>query len=82
MLAAGSYYPYSCRPRTCAAQLANQDNYFFVDVQSRGCYPAYALKHLERHGIDVGMTQEDERIHAEHGRLHLLQLLFHALLRG
>ena len=66
MLAAGSYYPYSCKPEDVReAQLRNQDNYFFVDVQSRGCYPAYALKHLERHGIDVGMTVEDERILAE-----------------
>ena len=66
MLAAGSYYPYSCRPEDVrAAQLENQDNYFFVDVQSRGYYPAYALKKLEREGIDVGMTEEDKRILAE-----------------
>ena len=66
MLAAGSYYPYSCRPSDVrAAQLDNQDNYFFVDVQSRGYYPAYALKKLERLGIDVGMTEEDEKILAE-----------------
>lgn len=39
MLAAGSYYPYSCRPGDVRqAQLDNQDNYFFVDVQSRGYY--------------------------------------------
>ena len=66
MLAAGSYYPYSCRPEDVrAAQLANQDNYFFVDVQSRGYYPSYALKKLEREGIDVGMTDEDKQILAE-----------------
>ena len=44
------------------AQLDNQDNYFFVDVQSRGYYPAYAVKKLERLGIDVGMTDEDREI--------------------
>ncbi len=66
MLAAGSYYPYSCRPEDVrAAQLANQDNYFFVDVQSRGYYPSYALKKLEHEGIDVGMTDEDKQILAE-----------------
>ena len=66
MLAAGSYYPYSCDPEDVrAAQLANQDNYFFVDVQSRGYYPAYALKKLERAGIDVGMTDEDRQVLAE-----------------
>ncbi len=65
MLAAGSYYPYSCRPGDVrAAQVDNQENYFFVDVQSRGHYPAYALKKLERKGIDVGMTDEDKEVMA------------------
>ena len=33
MLAAGTYYPYSCRPGDVRqAQLDNQQNYFFVDV--------------------------------------------------
>lgn len=63
MLAAGTYYPYSCRPEDVrAAQIKNQENYFFVDVQSRGRYPGYALKMLERDGIDVGMTEEDAHI--------------------
>ncbi len=66
MLAAGTFYPYSCRPEDVrAAQLMNQENYFFVDVQSRGYYPAYALKKLEREGIDVGITDEDRQILAE-----------------
>ena len=66
MLAAGSYYPYSCRPEDVrAAQVKNQENYFFVDVQARGAYPGYALKMLEREGIDVGMTEEDRRVLAE-----------------
>ena len=66
MLAAGTVYPYSCRPEDVReAQVKNQENYFFVDVQSRGSYPNYAKKFLERHGIDVGMTEEDERILAE-----------------
>lgn len=66
MLAAGSYYPYSCNPADVRdAQLRNQENYFFVDVQARGHYPAYALRRFEREGIDVGMTTEDEKILAE-----------------
>ena len=66
MLAAGSYYPYSCNPADVReAQLKNQENYFFVDVQARGHYPAYALRKFEREGIDVGMTAEDERVLAE-----------------
>ena len=66
MLAAGSYYPYSCDPADVRdAQVKNQENYFFVDVQARGHYPAYALRKFEREGIDVGMTAEDEKILAE-----------------
>ncbi len=66
MLAAGSYYPYSCNPADVRdAQLRNQENYFFVDVQARGHYPAFALRRFEREGIDVGMTAEDEKILAE-----------------
>ena len=66
MLAAGSYYSYSCRPEDVrAAQVKNQEDLFFVDVQARGHYPGYALKMLELEGIDVGMTAEDERILAE-----------------
>ena len=65
MLAAGTYYPYSCRPAMCASPARQPDNYFFVDVQSRGYYPAYAVKKLERLGIDVGMTDEDREIPAD-----------------
>ncbi len=63
MLVAGTYYPYSCCPGDVRqAQLDNQNNYFFVDVQSRGHYPANAVKKLERLGIDVGMTDDDREI--------------------
>ena len=63
MLAAGAYYPYSCRPEDVRlAQIEAQKNFFFIDVQSRGYYPAYALKMLERRHIDIGMTAEDEAI--------------------
>src|SRR5690625_5114172 len=51
MLAAGQFYPHSPDPKDVReAQVANQGNYFFVDVQSRGEYPNYALKELERKG--------------------------------
>ena len=37
MFAAGSAYPYTCRPEDVwEALLTDQENYFFVDVQSRG----------------------------------------------
>ena len=63
MLAAGTYYPYSCDPNDVFdAQVHNQSNYFFIDVQSRGYYPAYALKHLERANIHLDITEEDKKI--------------------
>ena len=63
MLAAGNYYPYTCHPNDVfKAMNADRANYFFIDVQSRGEYPRYALKHFEREKIDVGMTAEDIKV--------------------
>lgn len=67
MLAAGSYYPYSCKPEDVwAAMGSDRENYFFIDVQSRGEYPAYALKELERKGIEIQMAEGDLEILKEH----------------
>jgi len=67
MLAAGKYYPNTPHPRDVrAAQEADHENYFFIDVQSRGEYPAYALKELEREGIEIEMTEEDKALLKEH----------------
>ncbi len=66
MLAAGQYYPYSCDPEDVLTALQkNRENYFFIDVQSRGKYPEYALKLFEREGYDIGITEEDQRLLAE-----------------
>lgn len=63
MLAAGEYYPASMKPEDIfAAQKANRDNYFFVDVQARGYYPNYKLKEYERLGIMPEMKEEDAKI--------------------
>lgn len=60
MLAAGDYYPYSSNPDdVLAAQKANQENFFFLDVQSRGEYPRWALKKFEQSGLNIDMTKED-----------------------
>lgn len=67
MLAAGQYYAYTCDPKDQLEALKkNRDNYFFIDVQSRGEYPPYALKFFEQKGYDIGITEEDEKILAEH----------------
>ncbi len=63
MFAAGSAYPYSCRPEDVwEALVTDQENYFFVDVQARGYYPAYARKRLERRGILPAIEPGDEEI--------------------
>ena len=52
MLAAGQTYPYSCAPEDVwKAMGKDRENYFFIDVQARGEYPAYAKKFFEREGI-------------------------------
>lgn len=61
MLAAGQYYPYSCEPRDVyKAMECDRDNYFFIDAQVRGEYPIWAKKRMERAGIQIHITEEDE----------------------
>ncbi|HAH62921.1 MAG TPA: 6-phospho-beta-glucosidase, partial [Treponema sp.] len=63
MLAAGQYYPLTCRPDDVWAALGeDRRNYFFIDVQSRGYYPAYALKTLEQKGITLPLLAGDSEI--------------------
>lgn len=63
MLAAGQFYPYSCDPADVwDALLKDRNNYFFIDVQSRGEYPPYAKKFLERNGIVLEMGEHDEML--------------------
>lgn len=60
MLAAGITYANTCAPEDVfMAMTKDRDNYFFIDVQSRGEYPAYALKKLEHLGIQVQMEEGD-----------------------
>lgn len=63
MLAAGNTYPYSCNPKDVWQSMEkDRENYFFIDVQSRGEYPAYALKSLERKGIRIRMEEGDAEL--------------------
>ena len=67
MIAAGQYYPNTPNPADVRqAQKDNQENYFFIDVQSRGEYPAYALKQLEREGIEIPFEEGDKELLKEH----------------
>ena len=63
MLAGGNNYPYSCRPEDYhKAIIQDHEGYFFIDVQARGYYPAYAKKKFERENIIIKMESEDEEI--------------------
>lgn len=63
MLAAGDAYPYSCRPEDVQkAMEMNHDNFFFIDIQSRGSYPSYALKKLERNKIEIPFAEGDKEL--------------------
>lgn len=67
MLAAGSVYPYSCRPQDVfEAMQRDRESYFFTDVQVRGCYPNYAKKFFEKQSIQLKMTAGDEELLAKH----------------
>lgn len=63
MFAAGSVYPYSCRPEDVwEAVKKDRESYFFVDVQARGEYPAYARAELIRNGCFPVMEEGDHEI--------------------
>ncbi len=67
MLAAGAFYPFTCKPEDVMASIEmDHYNYFFIDVQSRGYYPSYALKLLERKNIQLDITEEDKQLLKDH----------------
>ncbi|UPQ85147.1 6-phospho-beta-glucosidase [Ignavigranum ruoffiae] len=63
MIAAGQYYPHTHNPADVRlAQIMDQENYFFIDVQSRGVYPNYALRRLAAQGIQIPFEKGDEEL--------------------
>lgn len=67
MLAAGQYYAHTCAPEDVwEAHLANRENFFFIDVQARGAYPAYALKEMERKNIRIPFENGDKELLKDH----------------
>lgn len=67
MLAATAPYPQTCNPQDVwkAKQTENQ-NYFFIDVQVRGEYPAFILKALERKNIALPIEAGDLELLKHH----------------
>ena len=56
-------YPFSCNPNDIMeAQEAMRERFFFIDVHTRGHYPRYALKELERKGYNLDIREGDEEI--------------------
>lgn len=63
MLAAGNTYANTCAPEDVWKSMEkDRENYFFIDIQSRGYYPCYALKMFEKEGIIIQMEPDDEKI--------------------
>ncbi|WP_250858632.1 6-phospho-beta-glucosidase [Oceanirhabdus seepicola] len=63
MLAAGVTYPYTCNPDDVQEALdKDRENYFFIDVQSRGEYPGYAKRFFRENSIDIIMEPGDEEL--------------------
>ena len=63
MLAAGEVYPNTCHPDDILmSQHKNRDNYFFIDVQAQGEYPAYSRRLFEELGVSLEITREDQEI--------------------
>jgi 6-phospho-beta-glucosidase len=63
MLAAANTYANTCAPEDVWKSIEkDRENYFFIDVQSRGEYPNYAKKMFERNGLDIKIEAKDEEI--------------------
>lgn len=63
MLAGGNNYANTCNPNDVWKSMEmDRENYFFIDVQSRGEYPPYAKKMMERKGINIKMEEVDEKL--------------------
>lgn len=67
MLAAGTFYPYTCNPEDVyQAMERDRESYFFIDVQSRGEYPMYAKRFFKDHHLTIEMEPEDEETLKNH----------------
>jgi 6-phospho-beta-glucosidase len=63
MLAAGAVYPYSSNPDDVwRAMELDRENFFFIDVQSKGYYPGYTKRFFRDHGIEIKMEAQDEQL--------------------
>ena len=67
MLAAGTTYAATSHTDDVFQALENdRENYFFIDVQSRGAYPNFALKFFEREKIELDILDSDLEVLKQH----------------
>ncbi len=63
MLAGGEAYPLTSKPQDVFEALKiNRENYYFIDVQSRGVYPSYVMRELERKDIKIPFEDGDKEL--------------------
>lgn len=63
MLAGGNTYPNTPNPNDVWMSIQkDRENYFFIDVQSRGSYPSYLLKELERKNVVIPFENGDREL--------------------
>lgn len=63
MLASGQTYPHTCNPDDVwEAMQEDREGYALIDVQSRGIYPSYFRKKLERLKIAIPFAEDDEEV--------------------
>ena len=63
MLAAGSYYPETCKPEDYWQAICdNREVYMFADVQARGYYPSYALKWIKKRKANIPFEKGDQEM--------------------
>ena len=78
MLAAGQFYPFSCAPADVwMAMERDRDNYFFIDVQARGEYPAFAQKRMAAAGI-ILQTEPGDAAELKAGTVDFISLSYYA----
>ncbi len=66
MISFNCLYPYSCNPGDNLLVLQNEIlTDFYLDVQVKGYYPKNYLRNLERKGITLELTEEDQKILAD-----------------
>ena len=74
MLAAGNYYPQTCKPEdNLLAINKNRETYLFIDVQSRGYYPSYSKKKIESLNLDI----TDEEIELLHNTVDFISFSYY-----